>query len=204
MFNTRFALMAGLLTVGAVSSQAAWYTTEASFLSAITGDYHLEDFGSITSYGFLGGTFGSAGNGYSWTADATPGGGLYGIVPGGNGALSTLNSTDKLRFTFTGGKAVKAFGGFFFNSDDPGNFISGDITIDTGSGTYTISTSNTTTFLGWVGSAALVSATVEGDNNTVFPSADHVYVGQPVPEPFTMALALGGLGVAAARRRRRS
>ncbi len=185
----------GLISFSA-PARAAWFTSEASFLAALTSNYYLEDFNGWGSGSPLNGTpsWNAPGaNGYGWTASANQG--LYSLPSG----LSTSSPFQFLNMNFTG-RPVTAFGLFIGNTDQNGNAFAGDSTVKLSNGeTKTITQGATQSFVGWVDSTELSGVQLISSH---WVQADHVYVSGPVPEP--AAFAVLGLGAAALLRRRRS
>ncbi len=194
-------------------SHATFYTDQTAFLNAISNTYYQEDFhaydGTTTTLSSLAG----AGNGYSWTATATgPGTNLLNTVhPGGNGALSVLNSGNALNFAFGPSTPVTAFGGFFYNASDTGNPADGQVTLTLSSGQQeTANINGSTSFLGYVAansSATILNASISGisEVSNARITADHVITGQiappaSTPEPFTMGLGLASAALFVRRR----
>lgn len=199
MRTWKFAALAGALGLS-VAAHATFYTSEAAFLAAIDPVYYLEDFSNL-SYGDIAGdpTWAApGGNGYGWTASATNG------VWSNDSAMSTNVAGDALVITFTG-LPVTAFGGLLNNTDIDGFAQGGTITLTMSNGDNM--TVNDGSFLGWVGSTAVSSASLTAQdsptNTNNWPQLDHSYTGSmasSVPEPASMAVL--GLGAIALLRRR--
>lgn len=203
-------IVLSMLAATAVSANAAWYTSEASFLAALASPNYTENFSGFTFGTPLSGgpTWNAPGaNGYGWTADSVlstggAGGGLYSNIS----ALSLNTANQLLRITSTGA-GFTAFGARLSNSDINGNIIAGTNTINiAGVGSNSVANAaGQYAFLGWVGTTTITSATLTSTSTATnnWVQADTIIVGQPVPEPATMAaLGLGALAIA--RRRRAS
>jgi hypothetical protein len=204
MTKTRIMALAGALLIGSVAAQATWYTSEASFTSAMSGPFYLEDFTGWTFGSPLDGTqttwAAPGANGYGWTASAASG--LYSNVS----ALSTNTANDPLVITFSG-NPVTAFGGIISNTDITGANIAGNVTFLMSNGDTQTSTfgAGGSGFLGWTGTSAIASVTITATSSATnnWPQIDHVYTGAaPVPEPMTVTgLALGALAMLRRRKK---
>jgi hypothetical protein len=178
-----YALAAGAITLATASAaNATFYTTEASFLAAISPSFYLEDFSSYTygvpyagnvtnvNYPEAGGTV----NGYSWTVN------IAGGVWSNPSALSTNTASDPINITFTGAP-VKAFGGNFTNTDISGNNIPGVVTVNLSNGeSQTLTNPTASSFLGWTGTVAITSIVVNASDPAgafSWPQVDHFYIG---------------------------
>jgi PEP-CTERM motif len=219
-------LAAAALVAMAGASQAA--ITVYTSLTAFNAATSLQGTDTYTGFSVTGGTPSpitrNAGP-YSYTADATPLGTLYGGGTTANPFLSTNSATDTIRFNaFSSG--VAGIGGNFFGSNIAGAYLLGDIrltaTDDSGSLTQTIVGATTTSFLGFVSTGTMTSLSVcainaflgtcigatPGAAPFVWPSADNLVLAKAVaaiPEPSTYAMLLAGLGaVGFVARRRRS
>jgi hypothetical protein len=199
-----------LAATGAAQATITVYTTEASFLAAVTNP----GVDGFDGFSIIGGTLSPmnrmAGD-YGYTADAGPAGGFFGAGSPANPWLSTNIATDTISFfNFTGG--VAALGGNFFGSNIVGEFTAGAMTLTAtdadGMVTQTIVDATTSSFVGFVSSTGtLVSATlasVEPTTGFLWPTVDNLTLAAPIPEPETYALMLAGLGLMGfmARRRR--
>lgn len=185
------------------------YNDLSSFLSSVEPGYYLEDFQSLTGPGGLGSPLSFSGNGFSYEASATSG--FYATqTPSGSGnyVLTTTDARDPILITFTSGN-VTAVGGYFLITDISGDIQPGTVTLTFSDGTsMTLFNQDLSTFTGYTASGVtLTSLTVTpSSEGEIFNWAtiDNLYVGQAaIPEPATVWLVLGGLGLAAFRKFRR-
>lgn len=178
---------------------ATVYEEEANFLGALASPYYLDDFNGFTYGGITTPTWDSpVVNGYSYQVSAVGGSGnLYSST----GAHSVDSAAALLKVTMTGAP-VKAVGGWFYGGDVNGAFVPATVTVALQNGfSYTFSPANDTDFVGFVADSAIASLTIDAGPDTpspLWPTLDHFYVGNPVPEPASLAL----LAVAALIRRR--
>ena len=154
------AAIGGLALVGmAPAAQAAIteYTNKAAFEAALAPGAYTETqmLGNYPNY--------SGGSGFFYTAAAS--GGSYGVNTNAND-LST-NVSDPSTLTFSFGSGIKAFGGYFYNTNLPGNFVGGLFTIAFNGGTASFSETSTsaTTFYGFISDDDLVDALGSSDQN---------------------------------------
>lgn len=195
-----------LVTLGGSAVATTVYYDEPTFLANVAPGYYLEDFGAY-AYGSFVGPLLPLGpvNGFSYNITA-PG-------PGGNdvwsndSAMSTNSALDDLLVTATG-NAVTAVGGFFFASDIAGFYIPGEVAVGLSDGTFeTFSPPNAATFLGFTSGLPISTVLIMAPDPTGayhWPTMDHFYVGEAIPEPATIVLLGVSLtGLALARRRRR-
>jgi hypothetical protein len=188
-----------VLLVGAASASAATvYTTEASFLAAITGGggYLLEDFAGYTYGSYTGYTLNlGPQNGYAGTIKAE--GGANSFLWSGDGDMSTNSALDYLRVDFTGNTTYST-GGFFYPTDISGYFVVGmGMVLDLSDGThYVFTPPNKTTFIGFVGSTPLSWIKIDAPDSTSYywPTMDHYYIDSPEPASLGL-LALGALAL---------
>lgn len=131
--------------------------------------------------------------------------------------LSTNARFDLINFgSFTGG--VEAIAGFFFNSDVNGELQTGlNVTVAVTDGndlqSMLLTSTNATTFLGFVSDGLITSMTVTADNTGpigTWPTINDLRLAQagdptpnPVSEPGTLALlGLAAMALVASRRRK--
>jgi hypothetical protein len=188
------------------SAAITTYTSRAAFEAALASPYYLEsNMGGAPSY---------SGNGYSYAVDTNND--PYAI---GND-LSTGVAGGAISFIF--GPSIKAFGGYFYNTNDDGDVVSAPIRIqvnDGGAFTYTIpadgpSPGSATSFYGFISDSNLINASVTaiasgrpsgcvGAGTCLYSTVGSVIVGTtgggPAPVPLLGAAAAFG----ASRRLRR-
>jgi hypothetical protein len=178
------------------------FTNEAGFLNAIQTGYYLENFNAFTYGSFVGPSrgFGPV-NGFSYTMSANLD--LYSL----NGSMSTSASDDPLNIAFTG-SAVTAVGGLFWPTDRPGNNLVGEVHLSLSDGTtLVLPSADSATFRGFVSDGAsftsmsVVTVSPVGSDG-LWPTVDHLYVGQAVPAPGAVLLAGFGVGLVKWLRRR--
>lgn len=187
------------------------YTSAASFQAAVIGAA-TDDFDSlapgVTITSPLTRTAGAFSYGVAVLPDATYTGEGSPVPPGyivaaGTAAdrwLSTNSSTDTLRLQSLGG--ISAIGGFFFGSDIDGRFAPG-ATIEflatdaQGAQSYTLSGATLGSFVGFISDTTLVSLSLRAQQagGDVWVSANNLQLAQAVPEPGSLLLVLGGLGL---------
>lgn len=206
------AALAALLVLGS-GAQAAFtvYTTQVSFLAAVTGSATdtFEDLPSIDPVpGPLDRTVGD----YGYTASVGPNSPTFYTAGLFNVWLSTNNALDTITFdNFSGG--VNAIGGRFFGSTAEGTFDRGESVLITatdagGTVSQTIVDATRFSFLGFVSDSAITSLTVSAvqpSSGFVWPAVNNLVLASVVPEPETYALLLAGLaGIGMLVRRRRA
>jgi hypothetical protein len=205
------ALAALLVAAGSSQAGITVYTTQASFLAAIsnfatdtfddlpTGPTQLETSSIDRSAGA-----------FTYTASV---GEDFSLATGGTASdvwLTTDPSNAVLTFdSFSSG--VYAVGGFFFGSNSDGGALrrgSVTVTATDADGTITKTKRNprSSNFYGFVSDSSLTSVTVSATSRggSMFPTVNNLTLAAAVPEPETYALLLSGLAIVGfiARRRR--
>ncbi len=205
------ALAALLLASGASQASISVYTTESSFMAAISAAA-TDTFDDLTPATAYTGPLSRSAGSYTYTVSAgatSPI--LYGAGTASDAWLSTNIATDTITFSgFSAG--VYAAGAYFFNSDIAGDFLRRGAAVVTATdvdGTVTKfkllpTTSN---YFGFVSDTTLVSLSVKavGKGTNVWPTVNNLTIAAAVPEPETYAMLLAGLGIIGfvARRRQR-
>jgi PEP-CTERM motif len=206
-----------LLSTTAAQATTTVYTTQASFLAAISA-VGVDTFNDLNPAATLSTPQNRTAGPYTYRASVGPVSNFFpGGTAGGDVWLSVNNLADTITFdNFAAG--VRGVGGFFFGSNLAGQFDGTPATVNVSatdaSGTVTQGLVNplTTTFLGFVSNGALSNVKVfVGTAGTgvpgVWPTVNNLTLGAAVtvvPEPQTYALMLMGLamlGVAARRSR---
>jgi hypothetical protein len=173
-------------------------TDEADFLAQVLPNYYLEDFNGYSYGSYTDPTLPLGpvnGFGYTISAVGTGSNNLY----SGDGNMSTDSALDSLRIDFTG-DPVTAIGGWFYAGDINGNYIVNDVIIALSDGTTTtLSPTGADDFAYFLspGNPILwmqIDAPITAAN--AWPTVDHFYVGQVIPEPASLILlALAGLAL---------
>jgi|GEM_PF-1869234 len=153
------------------------YTTEAAFKAAIKNDYSLNEFSGCVNGTYYPSIVQNTGT-YKYTITevaSTPQ--LYGLT----GAFATSFNKDSILIT-NNGESVHAFGGFFYNTNTSGSFITGNIRVTVGTYSYVITAATTTKFVGFVFPEAITSVyigypTVQSSTPYRYASMDHLYWG---------------------------
>jgi hypothetical protein len=205
------ALAAFLVASGASQAGITVYTTQSSFLAAIS-NFATDTFDDLppgrTNLDTA--AINRSAGAYAYTASV----GEDSLATGGTGSdvwLTTDPSNAVLTFdNFSSG--VYAVGGFFFGSNsDGGAQRRGSITVTATDADGTITTETkrnprTSNFFGFVSDSSLTSVTVSTTTRrgSMFPTVNNLTLAAAVPEPETYALLLSGLAIVGfvARRRR--
>ena len=214
--NNRFIAAATLLaTTAMVASPAAHaeitvYTTQQSFAAAV-GSSGVDAFENLSITGITASPITRTAGSFGYTAAAPTN--FYGAGTNADRWLSTNTATDPIAFSnFTGG--VSAFGGMFFGSNVGGQFQSGSVvlTATDASGTVsrTITNATTSSFLGFVSTGQLLSATltaIQPTSGPLWSTANNLTLGTAavaaVPEPASWAMMIGGFGIVGGSLRRK-
>jgi hypothetical protein len=203
-------LAALMAVVGAAQAELTTYSTQASFLAAVSNP-GVDGFNGLSITTSTPSPLTRSAGPYSYTATVTTTS-FFGAGTTANPWLSTNTATDSITFSgFTGG--VSAIGGLFFASNISGLFAAGDVTLTATDSlgatlTQTITGATTSSFLGFTSTGtitSLVLSSVQPATGFVWPTTDNLTLAVAVvPEVQTYALMLAGLGALGlvARRRR--
>jgi len=207
-----FSVAAGLVLVAALPlpSMAAitLYTNKASFLTALTpGFYEETDLANNPSQPNY------SGSGFAYVMSDV--GDFMGATASGD--LTTTADTASLNFTFNAG--IKAFGAYFYSSNEDGNFAIGDIEIKVNNGSEQVfatptdapSPTSSTSFYGFISDTNLSTASIKTlsstSGNLRYPTVGSVIVGTtgggPTPAPVPVPLLGAAAAFGASRRLRR-
>ena len=203
--------IAGLLaSAGLAQANLTVYTTQFSFMAAVTGEA-TDTFEDLPSISPVPGPLSRSVGSFGYTATEGPGTPTFYTAGRHNVWLSTDIAQDSITFSnFTGG--VGAIGGRFFGAAGNGTPFGGQsilvsATDADGTTSQTIVHANRFSFLGFVSDGALTSLTVSAvqpGHGSVFPAVNNLVLASMVPEPETYALLIAGLaGMGMLLRRRR-
>jgi len=208
------AAAAAVLASGGAQAAITVYTTQASFLAAISGPAGVDTYNDLDFTTTLATPQNRMAGSFSYVASSGP---TSVFFPAGNTAadiwLATNNRTDTI--TFSGfDSLVNAVGGFFFRSNVSGLSTTTAATInirvtDSTNAVVTQAQVNPaiTSFVGFVSDASItqmqVWVGVQGTGTAgVWPTVNDLHIAA-IPEPETYALMLAGLGLVGAYARRR-
>jgi len=191
MQKTGYALVGSvalLCLVGQYDAKATFvYSTEASFLSAVTPEafypVNLNDFSSLNGAQF--GSLSYSGVGYNYTV-SSPGDSLFVVAPNDNKAITSYGGND-LVITFAGPPVI-GVGGNFFVTDINGDMTPGNVTVTLSDGTQvTIPTSGSLPypFLGFSTTGPYITSLDLAPIGGNYPTLDNFYVAS-VPEAATV------------------
>lgn len=200
------ALAASLVASSSASAALTVYTSQASFLSAIA-PAGVDTFSDLSITDATASPMARRAGSYTYVATSTTS--FYGAGTPANPWLSTNAATDSITFSgFSGG--VSAIGGLFFGSNVSGAFATGTIMLTATDSlgatlTQTLTNATVTSFLGFTSSGRVTSlvVTAVSPTSSVWPTVDNLTLSVvAVPEPQSVALMLGGLGLLGLLRRR--
>lgn len=200
-------LLAG---TGLAQANLTVYTTQISFMSAVTGAA-TDTFEDLPHTSPAPGPLNRSVGPYSYTAAEGPNTPTFYTAGLLNTWLSTDNALDTITFSNFGG-GVGAIGGRFFGAAgsgtiSPGQSILVSATDADGTTSHTIVSANRFSFLGFVSDGPIASLTVSAiqpAHGSVFPAVNNLVLASVVPEPETYALLLAGLAATMMLMRRRS
>lgn len=197
---------------GTAQAAITVYTSQAAYLAAV-GASGVDTFDNLSITASTPSPITRTAGAFGYTA-AVSTTSFFGAGSTADRWLSTNTATDTITFSaFTGG--VSAFGGLFFGSDIAGAFAPGSITLTatdaSGTVTQTITGATTSSFLGFVSTGPLLSATVTSVQPTtgfLWPTVNNLTLAAPrvtsgVPEPTTWAMMIVGFGLIGGGMRRR-
>ena len=208
----RCVALAALLTVSG-NAHAAFtvFTTEGSFLAAVTAP-GVDTFAGFATTVVTSSPISRSAGPYPYSASSTTS--FFGVGTPANPALSTNTDTDVITFFNLG--IANAIGGFFFGSNIEGNLVPATIVLTatdslgaTSTQTLLLSPSSFVGFLSTGTIASLVVSTAM-PGEFIFPTVDNLTIAlaavTPVPEPETWSLLVAGLAALGfcARRKRAS
>lgn len=210
------AVVAWLAAPGAVQAAITTYTTQASFLAAVTAP-GTDSFDDLSLAAPVNGPLARTAGSYSYSASVGPASTFF--YPASDGVVDIWLASNNRQDTITASgfsTGVTAVGGYFFGSDNaglstPATLLTVSATDADGTTTVSLLNPNTTTFHGFVSTGGLTSLTLwvgaaQGSGETnVYPTLNDLTLAGAVPEPQTYALMLGGLALLgwAARRNKR-
>lgn len=211
------ALSTALMACGTASAAITVYTSQASFLSAVSAPA-TDTFDDLSIGASFAGPVDRSAGPYAYSVTTAPTAFLFVAGAGSDAWLSTNTATDSIVF-LSFGNGVRAAGGFFFGSDFNGSFATSDIRVtasDTdGSVERILPGATTTSFLGFVSTIGLAGLQVDAlqpPNAFAWPTINDLTLaastGGPVrvvPLPGALALMVPALlltGLVARRRRR--
>ncbi len=203
----RYLALAAAIVIAGTSGTAyagpTIYTTQAAYLAAV-GATGVDTFENLSIVGSTPSPITRPAGAFGYTA-AVSTTSFFGAGSAADHWLSTNTATDSITFNnFTGG--VSGFGGFFFGSDISGLFSAGSVTVTatdaSGTSTFTITNATTSSFLGFVSTGPLTSATlvsVQPAGAFLWPTVNNLTLAGKattpgVPEPTTWAMLMFGFG----------
>ena len=152
-----------------------FYTDRETFLENVQDGFFADPYDDITQG--PAGTLLQRTDG-SFTYEVTAAGSGSNILFNGNGFLSTNNGNDALVITLTG-VPVTAIGGNFWAVDSFFGATGNDIILSLDDGTeIAVSPSSVDGFAGFITEVPIVSISIEAPDDSNFPAADNLIVGQ--------------------------
>ncbi len=190
----------------------AIYTDRAAFLGAVAG-VGGEGFDGLPASGSLLGetrSFSVAGISVVASTGSELGSELYTAGSGADIWLSTVVPEQAIDFDFSG-EALYAVGGYFFTSDNSGEWTAGSVEVMTNDLTaHTVTYSATTSFVGFISDEPITRLSVvavQPGSGPVWPTVNNLVFGpvSAVPEPESAMIQgmVGWAGVMLAWRRKR-
>jgi len=204
-----FALAALVTAPAGAHAAFTVFTTEASFLAAVTAP-GVDTFAGFPTTTFTASPITRSAGPYPYSASSTTS--FFGVGTPANPALSTNTDTDVITFFNLG--AANAIGGFFFGSDIENNFVTATMVLTATDSLGAVSTqtivTSPTSFVGFLSNGTIASLVVGTamPGEFIFPTVDNLTIAlaavTPVPEPESWSLLVAGLAALSfcARRKR--
>lgn len=195
--------VATILLVAGGAFASTIYDNEGDFLAEVQPGYYLEDFGTPTTSDLAPSSF--TDGTYTWSATSADDLFVWGeedAPPLCVGSLGTNSPSYTVTVTFSGAP-VTAFGGNLYMTDIGFGPVSGGMTVELNDGTSVeLDSPYVDSFTGFTSDVPITSVTLTPESGVegLYITVDNILVGAAVPEPSSLALL--GLGVLAALRRR--